>query len=225
MKKNIIILLFTIPIVILLYSCEKRNHFTTTANGIVIDVYTRQPIDSVIVTILDNDALISDPQWYWFGYKKYYSGQKNTTYTDSNGYFSLILEDHENQPSLKAWRDDYYGFVIEDGIPNRGDLKFGGENTNLVVAGHLYLNGRLRRFRFEGIEEADSAEVCQLSYEDRNIIDRCAYLYFHRDWDFQVLKNKYFAYRIHYYRSNEWKFKTDSVFIRSLEGPTITIYY
>jgi len=221
MRKNIIILLFTIPAIMLFHSC-KENTYTTTAYGIVIDGYSRQPIDGVKVSIQDG---LGPAGLEWNESNAKYFPKKAITYTDSTGHFSLSLKDHENPPLLGAGKDGYGDFYIEGsgwGAELKG-LKY-GKNSNLVIVGYPLKNPNegfvFKALTFIAIEKSDSVTVCSscFSYSCRKLSNPI------ENVKFYVLENEYFEYTISYYRNNEWNLKKDRVFISDLEAP-VEIYY
>jgi len=220
-KKHYSILLFTIPIIILFHSCEKT--YTTHASGIVIDKDTRQPIDGAIVSIQDGVG-ISGTEWFDSN-SKYSSGRKVITYTDSDGYFSLLLKDHEYPPFLGVMKDGYSGFILEGsgwGEEIKG-LNY-GENSDLVLVGTSTRPGEgyiLKAFTFKAIENFDYVAICALSYFRCKSFTSSEPI----NVSFYVLENSYFPYAISYSRNNEQKMKIDSIFIYNIETPVDTIYF
>ena len=221
-KKHYIILLYAIPIIILFHSCEKKG-YTTTATGIVIDSRTRQPIDGVVVFIQDG---LGPAGLEWNKANARFFPKKVTAYTDSTGYFSLSLKDHENPPLLGAGRKGYdFGVLRMLHSGKNSDLVIEGKPSKYMIEGYL-----LKEFTFIALEKSDSVSICRRGYEDRIDFGDCSgYMIPSKPIEkvsFFVLENRYATFSIHFNRNNEWIYKTTySVFVYDLKTPVDPMYY
>jgi len=206
-------------ICLLIFSSCKKEEPETTISGIVVNYGTLKPIDSVMVTVVSGAGNGT------FGSTKG-SGSEISTYTDHLGKFSVSIKGENLFLYLK--KDKY-----------RYDEEIFGAYKS-YTAGKDYLNEILKFkaksffnpvFIFKSCKITDSIYL-NIGSSIPNAYQKTIYLNY-GEKPFQpfggigmlVIGDFFNPYWIKYQIDGQWKEKIDSVYVKSFETFTDTIYY
>jgi len=208
------------------WGCKKEKQFTYI-EGIVINTGSKQPIDSVLVSLHDglgSSVLLGGGQTV---------GSENTvtTYTDKNGHFKIsILAD---APFLWLSKNGYrFVQVAPSGTLSTDPKSYlsGSNNSNQVLT--LWANAY-----FQGIFKGRSSlPTDSIYFDEASQKVSLDWLRSRNHWNFGngpfgppypflEIGDKYFSYWIEYQIHGVWHQKIDSVYIKSFTTYRDTIYF
>ncbi len=225
--------IFSLALVIIminLMSCEIKVK-TTVVYGMVIDAGSKQPIDSVLVTLLDG---VSTSGGIIPGNTT--SGIKNVAYTDKDGKFRVEITG-EYSPFIALSKPRYA--APHGGLIN--SVKWGVENSMLyemVAPSHFCgkfhnIGDTVQELKIAIIGpydlndtsqsmDGDNVEGWQLVYRtNKTIYDICQG---NRIYDAGI-GNSFQRYQLRIKRNNSWEKRLDSVYIKGFETYTDTINF
>ncbi len=219
MKKSFLLILLSGMIFI--SSCEKKVRTTTTiVSGTVINAGSKQPIDSVKVTLLDG---VSTAGEIISGNTT--SGNKNVAYTDKEGKFRVEITG-EYEAYIAFSKEKYEA-------PNGGLIKYFSKG----IHDNEIFEMKAEAFFWPTISTTkltSYTSFCPLYYDDNNCWSGWS-----ESWSgtqtrkiynvdlggFRCIGDKYMRFKIEFLLNNEWNTKIDSVYIKSFETYRDTIYY
>ena len=196
-------------------SCKKDLNYTRIA-GKVINIGSKQPIDSVLVIL--QDGVASD----FFGTPgNTSSDRKNLAYTDKNGYFDVELEGEHR--AYIGFKKDKYLYEYDEG--------------GSVIGIKPYPEGTFLNEVFEMEAEAFFNGIFvnkQPNENDSLYLNVYTTYYWSSDWllvgtgpfrpfgeyedeGYLATGDKFSLIKLRFTRNNKWYTKIDSVYIKSLE--------
>ena len=233
MKLKVILLM----IIVTILSCKKKEG-DYIVEGKIINAGNKEPIDSVSITLRGGYPYNSGP---------FLQGMNDdpandnyaSTYTDKNGYFKLIIED-ERQAYITWYKEGYnHGIVTKNGkeLYNNNDVvsisPYGKyfviieyeaecsffpifkklENNSIDDTLNIYLDTHYRRIprEFPLAYAEQYIGISPFNYDNP------------RAYTFKG--DTYIYYKLKYTDNGEWHTKIDSVYVKSFETYTDTIYY
>ena len=230
MKKNQLIYLLTLPTLLGLSSCQDEE-FTTSVSGKVVNHYTQEPIEGAYIYL--KDGVGSSGVVIYDGNTS--SDKRSEGHTDASGEFSLALTG-EYPAYLGVSKEGYHEFEA-DGVGIKSYGRNGGtfENQIIELDAEAYFNGT---FANSGASpDNDTLIVTLLSYEslasmmalvsDANpYIGEGPFLFCPHCSDGKlVVGDRYLRFKLEFNRDGQKQTKIDSVYIKSFETFTDTIYY
>lgn len=211
-----------------LLSCDRDEEFTTRVSGKVVNRYTQEPIEGAYVYLKDGVASSSP-----FDVGSNASDQRSETYTDANGEFSVELTG-EYQPALGVAKEGYefdpdWTDRVGEGIKLYGFE--GGNYENQVLEMQAYA-GFNPIFRSTVPVKATDTLTMYLLTKDLTIdFSWSDYICVGEEvcdtgsTPYPAVGEQYFRYQLDYIRGGKKNTVIDSVFLKSLEIYTDTIYY
>jgi hypothetical protein len=224
MKNALIIILL-----VFLSSCKKNPApVITTIEGTVINIGSKQPIDSVKVTVVDGR---SGSDSFFGSSKTSGTGKTVVKYTGTDGKFSISIEG--SSPVLYLEKTGYEFVYFREGSSDSfKEYNPGKKYTNEILElwANAYFNPILK-----GIN-CQSNDTVLFDVMFYNSLERAGfehqYLgngpFKYMEWDangYPGIGDKYLRYWFKYQIQGIWRAKIDSVFIKSFTTYTDTIYY
>ena len=219
------------------------EEFTTTVSGQVINFGSREPIEGVSVYLKDGVGTSG------FGIdSKTSSDKRNETVTDANGEFTVSLTG-EYEAFLALGKEGYQEYVNEAAQQGIKSYGFGGNYENQVF--ELKAEAGFNPL-FESTVPVQPTDSLVAIYQDTRPDLPADQLknFTNSGWDYlyvgqqtsrfvstvtpeelevrrvaPAVGDTYTPYQIAYTRNGRWETKIDSVYIKSLETYTETIYY
>jgi hypothetical protein len=228
----IIICIFALSI----QSCKKnKDKGDLIVEGKVINIGTREPIESVLVILYGGNPF-SNPLMP--GVNTYPpNGNNDTAYSNRNGEFYLKLKDES--AAYLGWIKDGYknGKIIwytDDDFKNISE----GSGNKFFKSGTKYIIIQYEAectfnpvFKKTGINSKNDTLIVSIttynhptSFSDPVVYVGKSPFIFERDRGY-CTGNKYFHFKLYYTDSGIWKTKIDSVYVKSFETYSDTIYY
>jgi hypothetical protein len=221
MKNALIIILL-----VFLSSCKKNPApVITTIEGTVINIGSKQPIDSVKVTVVDGR---SGSDSFFGSSKTSGTGKTVVKYTGTDGKFSISIEGIS--PVLYLDKTGYEFVYFREGS---------SDSFKEYLPGKKYTNEILDLWAdayFKGVFKGKLCIVSDSVYFDEGekiplAFSKTTYLHFGNgpfgliDKGWKGIGDKYFSYWMKYQIQGKWNQKIDSVYIKSFTIYTDTIYY
>ena len=243
MKTVNMIRLAVLPIILAgLLGCMRDEEFTTRVSGKVVNRFTQEPIEGAYVYLKDgvgaSGVVIIDSETS--------SDKRSEMYTDANGEFSLELTG-EYSVYLGVGKENYREFEADGaGIKSYG--RNGGSFENQII--ELEAQAGFNPL-FESVVPVNSTDSLIILFKDSrpdlpankvknrlnsgwNIlyIGQQTSRFISVDTPKELEKliapttgDTHTEYQIAYTRNGQWETKIDSVYIKSFETYTDTIYY
>lgn len=211
--------------------CMRDEEFTTRVSGKVVNRFSQEPIEGAYIYLKDgvgaSGGFTIDTETS--------SDKRSEMYTDANGEFSLELTG-EYSAYLGVGKEGYHEFEADGaGIKSYGRNGGNFENQTIELKAEAYFNGT---FANSGVfSDNDTLIVTLLSYESLTSImalvsDANPYvgegplLFCPHCNDGKLAEgDRYLRFKLDYTRNERWQTKIDSVYIKSFETYTDTIYY
>ena len=218
--KNIIL----VGLILCLVACLKDNE-TTTIDGHVINVGSKQPIDSVQVFLRFGSPYGSS----FIGGSTGGNGHYVSTLTDKNGYFKISLTGEELNLYLSKAGYRFVVFSIDSGTSNGFKYYNSGQNYSNEVL-QLWADCYFKAV-FQGKNSIDSDSIY---FGEGDFINYSKMMnpYGYGNGPFSPygqgykgIGDKYFKYWMKYQIKGIWHERIDAVFIKSFTTYTDTIYY
>jgi hypothetical protein len=223
-------LFFIVVIMITILSCEKKVQ-TTVVSGIVLDAGSKQPIDSVLVTLLDGVSTAGEiiPG-------QTTSGKKNVAYSNKEGKFRVEITG-EYSPFITLSKPRY-------GAPHGGlinSVKWGVANSmvyEMVAPSHFC--GKFHNVG-EPVQELKIAIIGPYDLKDTSQamsgenVEGWQLVFRTNKSTYDICKenlifytgvgNSFQRYQLRVKRNNSWEKRLDSVYIKGFETYTDTINF
>ena len=227
MKKIFTKLIMLFIILALIISCNKKTDIVSV-EGVVLEYYTKKPIEGVRVKL--RDGMISTGDGVIFETESQSLGNIDSVFTDKNGKFHVEVE-ATNQAAFGIKKKDYsFDPNWEDGV-SVGVTSFNiGHHSNEVF--YMKATSLFSPILMSASESYDSDT---LTYE---ILERIKtggfYHYIERDYyregpfetgSFTRYANKYQLYRLTLKRGGIETIVLDSIYLKPLITFNDTIYY
>jgi len=210
-----------LALLVIAASCEKKER-TTVVSGTVINAGSKQPIDSVKVSLLDGVSTAGEiiPG-------NTTSGKKNVAYSDKEGKFKVQITG-EYEPFLSLSKQDYEapqgGLVI--------GVRWGEDNSDKIfeMKTYAYFNPVL-----VSVAYVTSVKFCPAYFSKNTLNFECE-----SGWEetlgngssqpfnnvpFLTYGDMFQKYKIDFRRNNILYNKVDSVYIKGFETYNDTIYF
>ncbi|HRS19843.1 MAG TPA: hypothetical protein P5243_10085 [Bacteroidales bacterium] len=229
-----IILCISVLFLICATSCRnKKGDFEIT--GTIINAGSKKPIDSVMVILFGGnpsstgigavDDLNDNPP----------NGNNDTTYTDKDGYFSVKIK-KESYSFIGIYKEGYRSPTYYTGNKVRGDnhftvpgeykvrIEYVAECSFYPIFMKIGNNSDIDTLRvFLDTEYKNFPRNFPLAYAEKYVgISPFTYL---NSRAYGFVGDTYVYYKLEYTDNGTWKTKIDSVYIKSFETYTDTIYY
>lgn len=238
MKTNRLLCVLTLPLLFGLSACQD-DEFTTHVSGKVVNRYTQEPIEGAYIYL--KDGVGSSGVIIYDGNTS--SDKRSEMYTDANGEFSLTLTG-EYGVYLGVGKENYREFVA-DGAGIKGYGRNGGSFENQIIELEAEAGFNPLFVSKVPVEATDSLVIMFNYFKTDESADQIKYyadvswntLYVGQqssrflpssaldDWVAPTTGDTYTPYQIAYTRNGQWETKIDSVYIKSFETYTDTIYY
>jgi len=214
-------------ILYIIVACSKKNE-TTTIEGKVLNIGSKQPIDSVQVFLRSGSPYSSS----FLGGSTAGNGQYVSTYTDKYGYFKISMVGEELNLYLSKQGYRFVVFSVDGGS---------SDNFKSYNSGQHYVNEILELWAdayFKGeFKGQNSVMTDSIYFDEGKFVESLNVLRSRNHWNFGNgpfspynegwigIGDEYFAYWMRYQIHGVWHQKVDSVFIKSFTTYTDTIYY
>ncbi len=225
MKPQLIAL---IAVLFLFSSCEKKMH-TTIVSGKVINEGSKQPIDSVLVTLLDG---VSTAGEIIPGNTS--SGKKNIAYTDKEGNFRVeITGEYDSFLALSKARYEapHGGLVTSVSAGVHENMVYAMKSVSEFCGVYKSTLPGLEELRVIFLDQGFIGDTCWTLSGDNNIGWQFR---FYEDRPFSICErniltniygDRYLKFRLRILRDSTWETKIDSVYLKGFETYHDTIYY
>lgn len=204
-------------------SCRKKNKYHTVVKGKVINHGSKAPIEGVEVILQDG---VNDPGLMEPGGTS--SDKKSVSYTDANGAFSVELKGEHL--AYIGMRKEGYVFEYSNGGSVVGIKAYPEgihENQVLEMKAEAFFDGYFQSLTPLSV---DTLIADPLSNETLNTTGFKKTFYGvgphkWRNTPYLVIGDMFLKIKLDYTRNGQWESRIDSVYIKSLETYTDTIYY
>jgi len=217
-----------IALLVIAASCEKKER-TTVVSGTVINAGSKQPIDSVLVTLLDGVSTAGEiiPG-------NTTSGKKNVAYTDKEGNFRVEITGEYD--AFIAFSKEKYeapsgGLItgVSSGVHQNMFFEMQSKAEFCGVFKSIHSDPEELRIVFldDGYPgdtnwsiSGDNKVGNQLRFYGDKLIDICD-----RNKLYYVYGDRFLKFRLRIKRNSIWETKVDSVYLKGFETYHDTIYY
>ena len=228
---NIFICLFTL----IIQSCEKnKDKGDFNIEGKVINIGSNEPIDSVLVILYGGNPL-NNPLMPDFNDNPP-NGNNDTAYSDINGKF--YLEIRNESAAFLGWRKEGYkdGEIVW--YTDNFDTKLNASGNKFFTTGSKTILIEYKAectfnsiFKKIGVNSDNDTLIVSItdykhptSFSDPRIYYGKSPFIFNRDRGY-CIGDEYFYFKLEYTDIGIWKTKIDSVYVKSFETYSDTIYY
>ena len=205
-----------------LQACKDKTIGNFIVKGKVINITSKEPIDSVMVVLYGGNPL-SNPMMQGFNSNPP-KGNNDTTYTDKNGEFRVEVK--RESAAFIGWVKKGY----RNGNINGGNKFWGPGIYDITIeyVAECTFHPFFKKRALNNQDDTLRVYITSYSYPKSYVLQEIYYgkspFKLNHDLGY-CAGDGYFHYKLEYKENNSWSEKIDSVYVKSFQAFSDTIYY